>query len=108
MTLRRAIFVRPFTCTYLTSPSYSFGRNFVKASVVSYMWLSASKTGKSTTFDMAYLREDDLVRVFNFDVNIMPKVRAVAQMSAWQPQERQTVAVADLRILGPDGGDRIR
>src|SRR5580704_1257472 len=54
MTLRSAIFVRPFTWTYLTSPSYSFGKNLVNASVVSYMWLSASKTGKSTTpFDMA-------------------------------------------------------
>ena len=49
MTLRTAILVRPFTWTYLMSPSYSFGRNLVKASVVSYMWLSASKTGKSTT-----------------------------------------------------------
>src|SRR5215469_12807242 len=54
MTLRSAILVRPFTWTYLTSPSYSFGKNLVNASVVSYMWLSASKTGKSTTpFDMA-------------------------------------------------------
>src|SRR5580704_401487 len=54
MTLRSAIFVRPLTWTYLTSPSYSFGKNLVNASVVSYMWLSASKTGKSTTpFDMA-------------------------------------------------------
>ncbi len=37
MTLRTAILVRPLTCTYLIRPSYSFGRNFVKASVVSYM-----------------------------------------------------------------------
>ncbi len=47
ITLRTAIFVRPLTSTYLISPEYSGGRNFVKASVVSYMWLSASKTGKS-------------------------------------------------------------
>ena len=48
MTLRTAILVRPLTSTYLISPEYWGGRNFVKASVVSYMWLSASKTGKST------------------------------------------------------------
>ena len=48
ITLRMAILSRPLTCTYLIRPSYSGGRNFVKASVISYMWLSASKTGKST------------------------------------------------------------
>ena len=48
ITLRMAILSRPFTWTNLTMPSYSFGRNFVKASVRSYMWLSASNTGKST------------------------------------------------------------
>ena len=54
ITLRTAILVRPLTSTYLISPEYSGGRNFVKASVVSYMWLSASKTGKSTMgFGMA-------------------------------------------------------
>ncbi len=57
MTLRTAIFVRPLTSTYLINPSYSGGRNFVKASVVSYMWLSASNTGKSTIlFAMATSR----------------------------------------------------
>ena len=49
MMLRMAILSRPFTLTNLISPSYSGGRNFVNASVVSYMWLSTSKTGKSTT-----------------------------------------------------------
>ena len=54
ITLRTAILVRPLTSTYLINPEYSGGRNFVKASVVSYMWLSASKTGKSTMgFGMA-------------------------------------------------------
>ncbi len=48
MTLRTAILVRPLTSTYLMSPAYSGGKNFVKASVFSYMWLSASNTGKST------------------------------------------------------------
>ena len=43
-----AILVRPLTWTYWISPSYFGSRNLVKASVVSYMWLSASKTGKST------------------------------------------------------------
>ena len=43
-----AIFVRPLTWTYWMRPSYSGGRNLVKASGVSYMWLSASKTGKSS------------------------------------------------------------
>jgi hypothetical protein len=39
-----AIFVRPFTSTYLMTPEYSSGRYFVNASVASYMWLSASNT----------------------------------------------------------------
>src|SRR5690349_2672820 len=30
------------------TPSYSLGRNLVRASVVSYRWLSASNTGKSS------------------------------------------------------------
>src|SRR5688572_24766820 len=30
---------------------YSFGRNWVSASLVSYMWLSASKTSKSSACD---------------------------------------------------------
>src|SRR3954452_3230180 len=51
MTLRRAILVRPFTCTYLIKPSYSRGRCRVNESVVSYMWLSASYTGKSSWRD---------------------------------------------------------
>src|SRR5580704_18749198 len=42
-----AILVRPSTSTYLMRPAYSAGRYLVKASVVSYMWLSASKTRKS-------------------------------------------------------------
>ena len=46
-----AILVRPSTSTYLMRPSYSDGRYLVKASVVSYMWLSASKTGKSSVRD---------------------------------------------------------
>src|SRR6185437_7277447 len=66
--------------TYLTSPSYSFGRNLVNASVVSYMWLSASKTGKSTTpFAMATSAAaitsgagGSPRPVFNIDVNIIP------------------------------------
>src|ERR671934_824239 len=58
MTFLTAIFVRPFTWTYLMRPAYSFGRYFVKASVVSYMWLSASFTGKSTvTLDMGTPKE---------------------------------------------------
>src|SRR5258708_7243521 len=48
-----AILVRPLTCTYLTSPEWLCGRYLVKASVVSYMWLSASKTGKSSLRDKA-------------------------------------------------------
>ena len=40
-----ASFVRRSYSMYLTMPSYSGGRNFVKASGFSYMWLSASKTG---------------------------------------------------------------
>src|SRR5580698_401707 len=60
ITLRTAIFVRPLTSTYLISPEYAGGRNFVKASVVSYMWLSASKTGKSIMgFGMATSVERD-------------------------------------------------
>ena len=51
----RAILVRPLTSTYWTSPAYSAGRYLVKASVVSYMWLSASKTGKSITRAMVML-----------------------------------------------------
>ena len=35
----------------LDESSYSAGRNFVNASVVSYMWLSTSNTGKSRTRD---------------------------------------------------------
>jgi hypothetical protein len=66
----------------LISPEYWGGRNFVKASVVSYMWLSASKTGKSTmdlgmttSVGTGPLRrrvhaEAVLGFVFNFDVNI--------------------------------------
>src|SRR3974390_116689 len=50
-TLRTAIWVRPPTSRNLMSPSYSGGRNFVNASVVSYMWLSTSNTGKSRTRD---------------------------------------------------------
>src|SRR5579862_7957973 len=38
-----ASFVRPLTSTYLITPSYSRGMNFVSASRVSYRWLSASK-----------------------------------------------------------------
>src|SRR3569623_1939052 len=51
MTLRTAIFVRPLTSTYLISPSYSGGMNLVSASRSSYMWLSTSKTGKSSLRD---------------------------------------------------------
>ena len=39
---------RPLTCTSLTRLLYSAGRYRVKASGCSYMWLSASKTGKSS------------------------------------------------------------
>src|SRR5260370_40311138 len=53
MVFFRAILVRPLTCTYLTSPEWLCGRYLVKASVVSYMWLSASKTGKSSLRDKA-------------------------------------------------------
>src|SRR5580658_1688526 len=78
ITLRTAIFVRPLIWTYLMSPSYSGGRNFVNASGVSYMWLSASKTGKSTTvLGMTNLR-DLRDQIFNFDVNIM-RLRPVEQ-----------------------------
>ena len=42
-----AILVRPLTWTYWISPAYFGSRNLVNASVVSYRWLSASKTGKS-------------------------------------------------------------
>ena len=41
-----AIFVRPLISTNLMSPPASAGRYRVKASVFSYMWLSASNTGK--------------------------------------------------------------
>src|SRR5665213_2304971 len=51
MRLFTAILVRPFTSTYLMRPSYSDGRNWVNASGVSYMWLSASNTGKSRSRD---------------------------------------------------------
>src|ERR1700683_226374 len=72
MTLRTAILVRPLTWTYLTRPSYSLGRNFVNASVVSYMWLSASKTGKSTTvLGMTEASVTSQDQIFNIDVNIM-------------------------------------
>ena len=40
-----AILVRLLMSTYLTRPSNSLGTNFVRASVFSYMWLSASNTG---------------------------------------------------------------
>ena len=40
-----AIFVRLLISTYLMTPSYSGGMNLVRASVFSYMWLSASNTG---------------------------------------------------------------
>ena len=50
ISLRTAILVRPLTCTYLTSRRTP-GRYFVNASVVSYMWLSASKMGKSSRRD---------------------------------------------------------
>jgi hypothetical protein len=51
ITFRSAIFVRPLTWTYFTRPVYSAGRCLVNASVVSYMWLSASNTGKSSRRD---------------------------------------------------------
>ena len=45
---RTAILVLPLTSTYWTSPSYFDGRWRVSASLVSYKWLSASKTSKSS------------------------------------------------------------
>ena len=38
-------FVRLSKSMYLMMPWYSGGRNLVKASVFSYMWLSESNTG---------------------------------------------------------------
>src|SRR6201999_886163 len=91
MTLRTAIFVRPLTSTYLISPEYWGGRNFVKASVVSYMWLSASKTGKSTMglgMRTSMRTEPPRLRlvfglVFNFDVNITYH-RRPPQVGPWR------------------------
>jgi hypothetical protein len=41
----KATFVRLLISTYFTTPSNSGGMNLVRASVFSYMWLSASNTG---------------------------------------------------------------
>jgi hypothetical protein len=46
-TPRITILVRPSTSTYLIAPRYRSGRCRVKASRVSYRWLSASKTRNS-------------------------------------------------------------
>ena len=51
-----AIFVRPLISTYLITPAYFGGRYRVKASVASYMWLSASNTGYGSLRDISYLR----------------------------------------------------
>src|ERR1019366_244216 len=55
-------------------PSYSAGRYFVKASGFSYMWLSASNTGKSRS-------RDGMIAPFSIDQPLQRPARI--QRPAW-------------------------
>src|SRR4051812_32699057 len=112
-----AIFVRPFTSTYLMRPSYSFGRWRVNASVFSYMWLSASNTGKFSLRDTESsssgssggeveaapgtgpVEGDELARAREGHEGRAPVIAAEADVG------RQRVGGREVLALGPVGGE---